>query len=331
MEYVRLGKTGLKVSRLCLGLMTYGTPKWRPWVLDEAASRPFLARAFEQGINFFDTADAYSRGVSEEVCGRILKELAPRDQLVIATKGFYPVSDAPNSRGLSRKHLFDAIDGSLRRLGVDYVDLYQIHRFDPDTPIAETVEALHDIVKAGKARYVGASSMSSWQFAKMLYLADAHGWTRFSSMQNHYNLVYREEEREMMPLCIEEGIGVIPWSPLARGFLAGNRRPGDRGDTARAKSDDFANELYFTDADFTVAGCAVELAERLEIKPAQVALAWLLSRPGVTAPIIGASKMEHLEDAIGALTVKLSAEDRAFLEEAYQPHKVLGFDPISSR
>jgi aryl-alcohol dehydrogenase-like predicted oxidoreductase len=331
MEYVRLGKTGLKVSRLCLGLMTYGTPKWRPWVLDEAASRPFLARAVEHGINFFDTADMYSRGVSEEVCGRILKELAPRDQLVIATKGFFPVADGPNTRGLSRKHLFDAIDGSLRRLGVDYVDLYQIHRFDPDTPIEETLEALHDIVKAGKARYIGASSMSSWQFAKMLYVADRHGWTRFASMQNHYNLVYREEEREMMPLCIEEGIGVIPWSPLARGFLAGTRRRGDRGDTARAKSDDFANDLYFTDADFVVAGRVGELAERLGVKPAQVALAWLLSRPGMTAPIIGASKMEHLEDAIGALALTLSTEDRTFLEEVYQPHRVLGFDPTSSR
>ena len=330
MHYVRLGNSGLKVSRLCLGAMTYGTPEWRPWVLDEAASRPFIARALEHGINFFDTADMYSRGVSEQVLGRALKD-QPRDQLVIATKAFYPVSDGANAAGLSRKHLFEAIDGSLRRLGTDYVDLYQIHRFDYDTPIEETLEALHDIVRSGKVRYLGASSMFAWQFAKMLYVADRHGWTRFSSMQNHYNLVYREEEREMMPLCIEEGIGVIPWSPLARGFLAGTRRPGDRGDTARAKSDDFADALYFTDADFVVAGRVGELAGRLGVKPAQVALAWLLSRPGLTAPIIGASKMEHLEDAIGALAVTLSADDRTFLEQAYQPHQVLGFDPASSR
>ena len=231
MDYVRLGNTGLRVSRICLGMMTYGTPTWRPWVLDEEQSRPFVKRALEHGINFFDTADMYSRGVSEEVLGRALREQRRRrDQVVIATKAFFPIKDGPNARGLSRKHLFDAIDGSLTRLGMDYVDLYQIHRFDPDTPIEETLAALHDIVKAGKARYIGASSMAAWQFAKMLYVADRHGWTRFASMQNHYNLVYREEEREMLPLCREEGIGVIPWSPLARGFLAGNRRKEDRGD-----------------------------------------------------------------------------------------------------
>jgi len=324
MDYVRLGKTGLKVSRICLGMMTYGTPQWRPWVLDEAQSRPFVARAVEHGINFFDTADMYSKGVSEEVLGRALKEHLPRDQAVIATKAFFPAREGPNERGLSRKHLMDAIDRSLTRLGTDYVDLYQIHRFDPDTPIEETLEALHDIVKAGKARYLGASSMSAWQFAKMLHVADRHGWTRFVSMQNHYNLIYREEEREMLPLCREEGIGVIPWSPLARGFLAGNRRKGDYGDSSRAKTDDFAHQLYYTDADFAVAARVVELAGRRGVKPTQIALAWLLAKPGVVAPIVGASKLPHLDDAVGALAITLSPEDLAFVEEPYQPHPVLG-------
>jgi aryl-alcohol dehydrogenase (NADP+) len=324
MEYVRLGKSGLKVSRICLGMMTYGTPEWRPWVLDAAQSRPFVARAIEHGVNFFDTADMYSNGVSEEVLGRALKEHVSRDQVVIATKAFFPVREGPNERGLSRKHLMDAIDRSLRRLGTDYVDLYQIHRFDPDTPIEETLEALHDIVKAGKARYLGASSMYAWQFIKMLDVADRHGWTRFIAMQNHYNLIYREEEREMLPLCREEGIGVIPWSPLARGFLAGNRRKDDYGDSSRAKTDDFAHQLYYTDADFTVAARVVELAERHGVKPTQIALAWLLAQPGVAAPIIGASKLPHLDDAVGALVIKLSPEDLAFVEEPYQPHRVLG-------
>ena len=324
MEYVRLGSTGLKVSRICLGTMTYGTPEWRPWVLDEAASRPFLTRALEQGINFFDTADMYSRGKSEEVLGRVLKESASREQVVIATKAFYPVADGPNERGLSRKHLMHAIDASLRRLGTDYVDLYQIHRFDSQTRIEETLEALHDIVKAGKARYIGASSMAAWQFAKMLAASDAHGWTRFVTMQNHYNLVYREEEREMMPLCREEGIGVIPWSPLARGFLAGNRSRADRGETLRAKSDEFAHRLYYADSDFTIADRVSELAARRGLKPTQVALAWLLAKPGVTAPIVGASKLPHLDDALAALDVRLDAEEIAFLEELYQPHPVLG-------
>ena len=327
MEYVRLGTTGLKVSRLCLGCMTYGTPKWRPWVLDEAASRPFIARAIEHGINFFDTADMYSVGVSEEVVGRALKEYAARDQIVIATKAFWPMGKGPNDRGLSRKHLLDAIDASLRRLGVDYVDLYQIHRFDPETPVEETLSALNDIVRTGKARYIGASSMSAWQFAKMLYLADRHGWPRFVSMQNHYNLVYREEEREMLPLCREEGIGIIPWSPLARGFLAGNRRKGDHGDTSRAKTDDFAHELYFSDADFAVADRVAELAKRQGVKPAQIALAWVIAQPGVTAPIIGASKLPQLDEAIDALALRLSKDDVAFLEEPYQPHPVLGIAP----
>jgi aryl-alcohol dehydrogenase (NADP+) len=324
MEYIRLGSTGLKVSRICLGTMTYGTPEWRPWVLDETASRPFLTRALEQGIYFFDTADMYSRGRSEEVLGRVLKECASREQVVIATKAFYPMGDSPNDRGLSRKHLMHAIDASLRRLGTDYVDLYQIHRFDPQTRIEETLEALHDIVKAGKARYIGASSMASWQFAKMLATSDAHGWTRFVTMQNHYNLVYREEEREMLPLCREEGIGVIPWSPLARGFLAGNRHKGDRGETARAKSDEFAHRLYYADSDFTIADRTAELASRRGVKPTQIALAWLLAQAGVTAPIVGASKLPHLDDALGALDVRLEAGEIAFLEELYQPHPVLG-------
>lgn len=326
MEYVRLGSSGLKVSRLCLGTMTFGTRKWRPWVLDEAESRPFLKRAVEHGITFFDTADVYSHGVSEEVVGRALKELAPRDQVVIATKAFYPMGEGPNDRGLSRKHLFDAIDGSLRRLGVDYVDLYQIHRFDPGTPIEETLSALHDIVKTGKARYIGASSMPAWRFERMLAAADRHGWTRFVSMQNHYNLVYREEEREMLPLCREEGIGVIPWSPLARGFLAGNRRRADYGDTPRAQTDAFAHQLYFTDADFAVADRVVAVAGRHGVAPTQVALAWLLAQPGVTAPIVGASKLSHVDDAVGALAVKLSADEIALLEASYTPHSVLGHD-----
>ena len=324
MDYVRLGRTGLKVSRLCLGAMTYGTPEWRPWVLDEAASRPFIKRAIEHGINFFDTADMYSRGVSEQVLGRALKEFTTRDQAVIATKAFYPLTDGPNTGGLSRRHLFDAIDGSLRRLGVDHVDLYQIHRFDYNTPIEETLEALHDIVKAGKARYIGASSMFAWQFMKMLAVSGAHGWVRFVSMQNHYNLVYREEERDMLPLCREEGIGVIPWSPLARGFLAGNRRGEQRGETVRAQTDDFAHKLYYADTDFTIADRAAELAGRRGVKPTQVALAWLLAKPGVTAPIIGASKLPHLDEAVGALDLKLDAAELAFLEEPYTPHPVLG-------
>jgi 1-deoxyxylulose-5-phosphate synthase len=323
MDYIRLGHTGLKVSRLCLGAMTYGTPEWRPWVLDEAASRPFIARALDLGINFFDTADMYSRGVSEQVLGRALRD-QPRDQIVIATKAFYPVTDGPNTAGLSRKHLLSAIDASLSRLGTDYVDLYQIHRFDPDTPIEETLETLHDIVKAGKARYIGASSMFAWQFTKMLATADAHGWTRFVSMQNHYNLVYREEEREMLPLCREEGIGVIPWSPLARGFLAGNRRREDKGETIRARTDGYAHELYYADSDFTVAERVVELAAKRGVKPTQIALAWLIGKPGVTAPIIGASKLPHLEDAVAALDLRLNADEMSFLEQPYQPHAIRG-------
>jgi 1-deoxyxylulose-5-phosphate synthase len=323
MDYVRLGNSGLKVSRLCLGTMTYGTPEWRPWVLDESAGRLFIARALEHGINFFDTADMYSRGVSEQVLGRALKD-QKRDDVVIATKAFYALTDGPNHGGLSRKHLLAAIDASLTRLGTDYVDLYQIHRFDYQTPIEETLEALHDIVKSGKARYIGASSMFAWQFMKMLATSQAHGWTRFVSMQNHYNLVYREEERDMLPLCRDQGIGVIPWSPLARGFLAGNRRREDRGETIRAKTDDFAHDMYYTDSDFTIAERVVELATTRGVKPAQIALAWLLARPDVTAPIVGASKMPQLEEAVAALAIRLEADEIARLEAPYQPHPVLG-------
>jgi aryl-alcohol dehydrogenase (NADP+) len=324
MQYVNLGRTGLKVSRICLGMMTYGRPTWRPWVLDEETSRPFIRRALELGINFFDTADMYSLGMSEEVTGRALLDFGSRDRVVIATKAYYPMSDDPNDRGLSRKHLMSAIDNSLRRLGTDYVDLYQIHRWDTDTPIEETLTALHDIVRAGKARYIGASSMMSWQFAKALYLADRLGLTRFVSMQNHYNLVYREEEREMLPLCREQGIGVIPWSPLARGFLAANRRSPADADTARGRTDTFGHGLYYAPEDFTVADRCAEVARDKGVKPAQIALAWVLHQPGVTAPIVGASKMEQLEQAVHALDIALSDEDAKRLEEPYVPHRVLG-------
>ena len=324
MDFVRLGNTGLKVSRLCLGTMTYGSSRWRPWVLDEAESRPFIQRALEHGITFFDTADMYSDGASEEVVGRALKDFARRDQVVLGTKVFNPMGAGPNDRGLSRKHIMEAIDASLRRLGTDYVDLYQIHRFDPETPIDETLDALHDVVKAGKARYLGASSMFAWQFAKMLCASDARGWTRFVSMQNHYNLVYREEEREMLPLCREEGIAVIPWSPLARGFLAGNRRKADRGDTIRAKTDDYSHRLYYADSDFAIADRVTEIAARKGVRPAQIALAWVLARPGVTAPIVGASKLSQLDESVAALDIRLDQDEMRVLEECYQPHPVLG-------
>jgi 1-deoxyxylulose-5-phosphate synthase len=325
MEYTRLGTTGLKVSRICLGVMTYGDPAWRPWILSEEQGRPFIRHALERGVTFFDTADMYSLGKSEEVLGRALRDFAARDTVVVATKAYYPMSDDPNDRGLSRKHLLSAIDASLTRLGTDYVDLFQIHRWDPDTPIDETLRALDDIVRAGKARYVGASSMMAWQFMKALASADRHGWTRFASMQNHYNLVYREEEREMLPLCREEGIGVLPWSPLARGFLAGNRRRGaERTATAREQSDTFAHDLYYADADYDVVDRVVDVARERGVSAAQIALAWLLRQPGVTAPIVGASKMEQLDQAIDALDVTLSDEEARRLEEPYRPHPVLG-------
>jgi len=324
MEYVRLGSTGLKVSRICLGMMTYGSPEWHPWTLDEAAARPFVKRALERGVNFFDTADMYSRGVSEEVTGRALKEYATRDQVIVATKVCLPMGDGPNDKGLSRKHLLDGIDASLRRLGMDYVDLYQIHRFDYDTPIEETMQTLDDIVRAGKARYIGASSMYAWQFAKMLSVAEKHGWTKFVSMQNHLNLIYREEEREMMPLCRAEGVGMIPYSPMARGFLAGDRKKQGGGDTTRANSDKLAARFYFADSDFAIADRVGEVAARHGVSRMQVALAWVLSRSGVAAPIVGASKLQHLDEAVDALDVKLTAEDCKYLEELYQPHTVIG-------
>ena len=323
MQYVNLGRTGLKVSRICLGTMTYGTSKWRPWVLEEDASRPFIKRALELGINFFDTADMYSLGVSEEVVGRALNDFASRDEVVIATKVFYPLSEDPNDRGLSRKHILAAIDHSLRRLGTDYVDLYQIHRWDPQTPIEETLEALDTVVRAGKARYIGASSMMSWQFAKALYTSDRLGLARFATMQNHYNLIYREEEREMIPLCLDEGVGIIPWSPLARGFLMGNRRGRSEGETKRAVTDTFAHGLYYTPEDFTVADRVGEIAAATGVPRAQVALAWMLQKPGITAPIVGATKMSHLDDAVASIDVKLTPEHIARLEEPYVPHRVL--------
>jgi aryl-alcohol dehydrogenase (NADP+) len=314
----------MKVSRICLGMMSYGSSQWRDWVLDEEGSRPFIKRALEAGINFFDTADVYSLGVSEEVTGRALRDFAKRDEVVIATKVFGVMGDKPNQQGLSRKHIMDGIDSSLKRLGMDYVDLYQIHRWDNETPVEETMEALHDVVKAGKARYIGASSMYAWQFAKALYVSRMNGWTRFVSMQNHYNLVYREEEREMIPLCISEGVGVIPWSPLARGFLAGNRTRDKRGDTTRSKSDTFAHQMYYQDNDFATLDRVVELAQQRSCSPAQIALAWMLHRPGITSPIIGATKMQHLDEAIAAEQISLSQEDITYLEECYQPHPILG-------
>jgi aryl-alcohol dehydrogenase (NADP+) len=324
MQYMNLGRTGLSVSRICLGTMTYGSPQWRPWVLSEEQGRPFIQRALDLGINFFDTANMYSLGASEEMLGRALKDMARRSEVVVATKVYFPMNDKPNQGGLSRKHIFEAIDASLRRLQMDYVDLYQIHRFDPNTPIEETLAALHDVVKSGKARYIGASSMYAWQFAKMLYTADLHGWTRFVSMQNHYNLIYREEEREMLPLCRAEGIGVIPWSPLARGFLAGNRARSGGGETTRAKTDGYATEMYYQAEDFTVADRVAELAQQRGVSAAQIALAWIVHQPGVTAPIIGASKMHQLEEAVAALDIVLSAEELARLAEPYVPHRVLG-------
>ena len=322
MDYVKLGHTGLDVSRLCLGMMSYGDPGWRPWVLPEDEARPLVRRAVEAGINFFDTADMYSLGVSEEVTGTLLGQLTQRDEVVIATKVHFPMSGGPNRGGLSRKHILDSVRDSLRRLSTDYIDLYQIHRWDDDTPIDETLEALHDAVRLGYVRYVGASSMYAYQFARSLYLADLHGWTRFVSMQNHYNLLYREEEREMMPLCREEGVGVIPWSPLARGWLA--RTESGKTTTSRGKTDDFASRLYdFDEADEIIRRVG-QVADDRDVSPAQVALAWLIGRPGVTAPIVGATKMAHLDDALAALDLRLTEEEIGLLEEPYPPRPVRG-------
>ena len=322
MNYTKLGSTGLDVSRICLGCMSYGgTGRGNyEWTLDEAASRPFFERALEAGINFFDTANVYSAGSSEEITGRALRELANRDEIVLATKVMGPMRQGPNGRGLSRKAIFAEIDASLTRLGTDYVDLYQIHRWDRRVPIEETMEALHDVVKAGKARYIGASSMWAWQFAKALHTSERHGWTRFVSMQNHYNLLYREEEREMLPLCADEGIGVIPWSPLARGRLT---RDWDEA-SARSESDEFGKSLYQPE-DRAIVERVAKVAAQRGISRAQVALAWMLSKPVVSAPIIGATKLEHLNDAIAALDVKLDDEEIATLEEPYRPHGVVGF------
>lgn len=313
----------MTVSKLCLGCMTYGKPTERwPWALEEEASRPFFKKALDLGITFFDTADIYANGASEEVTGRALRDFASRDEIVLATKVFNPMGPGPNDKGLSRKHIMSAIDASLKRLGTDYVDLYQIHRWDTDTPIEETMEALHDIVKAGKARYIGASSMAAWQFAKAQYTADLHGWTRFVSMQPQYNLVYREEEREMLPFCEDQKVAVIPWSPLARGLLTGKRTK-ERNETKRAETDAFGKSLY-SDDDFAIADRVTQLAEARGVPASQIALAWLLQKPVITAPIVGASKPGHLEDAVGALSIKLSSDEVRQLEEVYKPHAVAG-------
>lgn len=339
MEYTQLGRTGLTVSRIALGMMTYGTPQWRPWVLDEAASRPVVRHAVELGINFFDTADMYSAGESEVLTGRLVREFCRREEVVIATKAYYPVSldfkggasaaakpqRRPNMDGLSRKRLFHAVDDSLRRLGTDYIDLWQIHRLDVATPVEETMEALHDIVKSGKVRYIGASSMYAWQFAKAQQVAREHGWTRFVSMQNHYNLAYREEEREMIPLCRDQGVGLIPWSPLARGFLAGNRKSDDKtgGETSRARTDDIAQQYYYGESDFAVVQALTALAQQRGTPNATLAYAWLLHK-GIVGPIVGASKTWQLDQAAGALALALSADEIAQLEAPYRPHPILG-------
>jgi 1-deoxyxylulose-5-phosphate synthase len=323
-KYVNLGATGVRVSRVCLGMMSYGNDSERPWVLDEDAAEPIVKAAVEGGITFFDTADTYSRGASEVATGRLLQKFLRRDDYVLATKVFSVMGPGENDRGLSRKHIMSGVDASLRRLGTDYVDLYQIHRWDHHTPIAETMSALHDVVQAGKARYIGASSMYAWQFAKAQYTADAHGWTRFASMQNHYNLVYREEEREVIPQCIDQGVGVIPWSPLARGLLAGTRTRSGQRHTVRAGSDPFGDSLYTLAADFDVVERCAEVAAERGVPSAQVALAWLLHRPGVTAPIVGATKLGHLDDALAAEQLELTEDEIRRLEEPYVPHPVLG-------
>jgi 1-deoxyxylulose-5-phosphate synthase len=325
MKYTKLGNTGLTVSRICLGCMSYGTSKWRPWVLDEEPAQPFFRRAVEQGINFFDTADMYSLGVSEEVTGRALRKYARLDEVVIATKVYFPMSDRPNMGGLSRKHILQACEASLKRLGVEAIDLYQVHRFDPETPLEETLAALDQLVRQGKVRYLGASSTMAWRFAQALSLSERNGWARFVSMQNHYNLVYREEEREMISLCESEGVGVIPWSPLARGLLAGSRKSlDDTSPTARAASDAYTSQLYDHPSDWDVVEAVKRVAEARKAPPAQVSLAWLLSRPAVVAPIIGATKLEHLDTAVQALELTLSDEERKTLEAPYRPHDVRG-------
>lgn len=325
MQYRRLGSTGLKVSQLCLGMMSYGSSKWRPWVLDEDASLPFIQRALELGINFFDTADMYSNGASEEILGRAVRRFARREDVVIATKVYYPISAAPNDGGLSRKHILDSIDGSLRRLATDHVDVYQIHRWDPHTPIEETLEALNDVVRSGKARYIGASSMFAWQFAKALYLSDRHNWARFVSMQNRYNPLYREEEREMIPLCESEGVGVLPYSPLARGWLAKPRSAAIDTRSVRAQTDQYApSELEPYDQE--VVQAVSKVANKHNCSMAKVAIAWVCDQPGVTAPIIGATRIEQLGEAVAALELVLTPDDRASIEAPYRPRQVLTHD-----
>jgi aryl-alcohol dehydrogenase-like predicted oxidoreductase len=324
MQYVNLGASGLRVSRVCLGMMSFGNDSDKPWVLDEQAAEPIVRAAVEGGITFFDTADTYSQGASEIATSRLLAKLLTREEYALATKVFMPMTPGENGGGLSRKHILSAIDASLQRLQLDHVDLYQIHRWDNRVPIEETMEALHDVVRAGKARYIGASSMFAWQFAKAQHVAEAHGWTRFVSMQNHYNLVYREEEREMLPLCVDQGVGVIPWSPLARGVLAGTRTRGGERLTTRADTDQFTDYLYNQPTDFDVVERVVEVAAERGVPPAQVALAWLLAKPAVTAPIVGATRVAHLEDALAAEQLTLSDEEIARLEEPYAPHPVLG-------
>jgi aryl-alcohol dehydrogenase-like predicted oxidoreductase len=328
MEYTQLGRTGLTVSRLALGCMSFGSSKWRPWVLDEPASKPFFRKAVEAGINFFDTADMYSLGASEEVTGRALREFANREEIVLATKLNFPMTSGPNMGGLSRKHVVQACEASLKRLGVDVIDLYWIHRFDDKTPVDETLEALNDLVRWGKVRYLGASSGPAWQMAKALSTSERNGWARFVGMQNHYNLVYREEEREMIPLCLSEGVGLVPWSPLARGLLARPRpasaKIADAG-TARAGNDKYTEQLYDSPDDWNVVDAVEKLAKSRGISMAEVALAWLLSRPGVAAPIVGATKAEHLDTALKALTVNLTGAECVLLETPYRPHAVRGY------
>ena len=331
MDYVNLGRSGLKVSRLCLGCMSYGGGpstgySHAGWVLNEEQSQPFYRAAIEAGINFFDTANVYGDGASEEILGRAIREYTRRDHVVLATKVRGATGPSPNDSGLSRKHIFASIDASLRRMKTDYVDLYQIHRWDYGTPIEETMAALHDVVRAGKALHIGASSMFAWQFAKAQHIAEREGWTRFISMQPQYNLVYREEEREMLPLCRDQGVGVIPWSPMARGFLAGNRALSGGGETARAKTDPLAANIYYAPDDFAVADRVAQVAKAHGLPPMQIALAWVLAKPGITAPIIGATKMPHLEQAVASLAVALTQEDIAQLEEPYRPHRILGHD-----
>ncbi|GIJ48484.1 aldo/keto reductase [Virgisporangium aliadipatigenens] len=324
MEYVRLGSTGMKVSRVALGMMSYGDPEKRPWSLDLESSEPIVRRAVEAGVTFFDTADVYSWGASEEITGKLLGKLfAHRDDYVLATKVYSRMGDGPNEAGLSRKHIMASIDNSLRRLGTDYVDLYQVHRWDGETPVEETMEALHDLVKAGKVRYIGASSMYAWQFAKAQYTATLHGWTRYVTMQNHYNLVYREEEREMNPLCLDLGVGLLPWSPLARGLLTGSRSRSGSKTTRRAQTDEFAEKLY-DESDFDVVDVVVKIAAEREVPPAQVALAWLLHQPAVTAPIFGATREAHVDDAVAAVSLSLSEGELGRLAEPYRPHAIKG-------